>query len=353
LMNHRASVPTPGIKDVAALAGVSASTVSNYLNRPDVVQEITRYRIDRAVHELGFVRNEIARQLRAGSGRTFAVVLLDAWIPFFGELAGGIEDTGVADGWTVLFSNSGRDLDRELHNLNVFAAQRVRGILVVPQGDLTGSLRHLQRHGIVCVTIEQPAAAEDISSVEIDDIAGGRAAADHLLGLGRRDIAFVGNPSTVSHVRDRLTGFAGRLDIEPAARSQLFETVGLTLSDGADAARRILALSPSRRPDAVFAANDLIALGLLHELLVAGVDVPGDIAVLGYDGLELAAHASVPLSTVVQPAYQVGVAAAEILIAGMEGREAPGATHRVFQPSVVHRESTGARVERPARDPPQ
>jgi LacI family transcriptional regulator len=330
----------PGVKDVAALAGVSPSTVSNYLNRPDVVRPDTKARIDRAVRQLGFVRNESARQLRAGSSRTFALVLLDAWIPFYGELSRGVEDVAAAAGWTVLFSNSARDSDRELRNLEAFEGYRVQGILIVPQQDLRGRLRELQRRGIRCVTLERSTPADDISSVTIDDNAGGRAAARHLIAIGRQNLMLVGNPKRVSHVRDRFAGFSEEIRASSRLRCRLTETEGLTLSDGADAARRILDAAPSDRPDALFAANDLIALGALHELLAAGVDVPEQMAVLGYDGLELAAHARVPLSTVAQPAYAMGVAAAEILIAGMEGREQPGDSHRVLVPEVVVRRST-------------
>ncbi|WP_029136788.1 LacI family DNA-binding transcriptional regulator [Nakamurella lactea] len=338
-MVKRPAGPSAGLKDVAALAGVSASTVSNYLNRPEVVNEHTRSKIDRAVQQLGFVRNESARQLRAGSSRTFAVVLLDAWIPFYGELARGVEDIGSAGGWTVLFSNSARDPERELRNLDTFAAQRVGGILVVPAQDLRDRLRNLQRQGISCVTVEQPANADDISSVEIDDLAGGRAAAEHLLGCRRRDVVLVGNPERVSHVKDRFDGFSRTADAA-GARRRLLETWGLTMRDGADAARSIIEMTAADRPDAVFAANDLIAVGLLHELRAAGIDVPGDIAVIGYDGSEFAANATVPLSTVAQPAYEMGVAAAEILLACMAGREEPGQSHRSFRPVVTAREST-------------
>jgi LacI family transcriptional regulator len=332
--------PAPGVKDVAALAGVSPSTVSNYLNRPDVVRPGTRARIDRAVRQLGFVRNESARQLRAGSSRTFALVLLDAWIPFYGELSRGVEDVAAAAGWTVLFSNSARDSDRELRNLEVFEGYRVQGILIVPQQDLRDRLRELQRRGIRCVTLERSPPADDISSVAIDDNAGGRAAARHLRAIGRQNLMLVGNPKRVSHVRDRFAGFSEEIRAGSRLRCRLTETEGLTLGDGADAARRILDATPSDRPDALFAANDLIALGALHELLAAGVDVPRHMAVLGYDGLELGAHARVPLSTVAQPAYAMGVAAAEILIAGMEGREQPGGSQRVLVPEVVVRRST-------------
>src|SRR6478609_8728404 len=246
---------TPGGKDVAALAGVSASTVSNYLNRPEVVNERTRSRIDRAVRQLGFIRNESARQLRGGTSRTFAVVLRDAWLPVFGELARGIEDTASPGGWTTLFSNSARDPDRELHYLDVFAAMRVRGILVVPQQDLRGALRNMQRQGIACVTVEQPASAADIHSVEIDNRAGGRAAAEHLLSLGRRHFLLAGNPALASDVRERFAAFASVV-AAAGATSCMTNVDGLTVDDGAAVGRQIIDLAPDNRPDAVFAATD-------------------------------------------------------------------------------------------------
>jgi LacI family transcriptional regulator len=271
-------------------------------------------------------------------------VLLDAWLPFFGDLARGIEDTGVAAGWTVLFSNSARDPDRELRYLEVFAAMRVGGVIVLPQQDLRNSLRNLQRQGITCVTVEQPARAADIWSVEIDDVAGGRVAAEHLLSVGRRHLLLVGNPSKAPHVRDRFAAFANT--VEAAGRIwRCTDIDGRTMRDGAAVARQIAATAPGDRPDAVFAATDVIALGVLQELLAAGIDVPGSIAVLGYGGLELAAHAAVPLSTVAQPAYDMGAAAAQMLICGMGGRDVPSDTHRVFRPVLIARESTLDRTE--------
>lgn len=336
---HSSRVPRPGVKDVAAVAGVSASTVSNFLNRPDVVIPQTRARIERAIRQLGFVRNETARHLRAGTSRTIALVLLDAWIPFYSELSRGVEDAAAADGWTVLFSNSARNPERELRNLDIFESQRVAGLLVVPQQDLRSRLRDLQRHGISCVTIEQPSTADDISSVSIDDIAGGRAAGRHLIDCGYSDVLLIGNPAQVSHVRARFAGCEEVIKEQTGRRCRLIPTEGLTLRDGAEAVTTLLE-SEMRLPEAIFAANDLVALGVLHALLAAGIGVPDQIAVLGYDGLELAAHASVPLSTIAQPAYEMGKVATQTLIACMNGTEQPGQRHQVFQPTVIRREST-------------
>jgi LacI family transcriptional regulator len=223
--------------------------------------------------------------------------------------------------------------------LEVFAAMRVGGIVVMPQQDLRSSLRNLQRQGITCVTVEQPVSAADIWSVEIDDAAGGRAAAEHLLALGRRHFLLAGSPSRAIEVRDRFAAFANAVEVI-GGTWRCAGVHGLTMQDGAAIARQIIDTAPNDRPDAVFAATDLIAVGLLQELLAAGIDVPGSIAVLGYDGVEFAANAAVPLSTVTRPTYEMGVAAAKMVISGMEGQELPSDTHRVFQPVVVPRAST-------------
>ena len=324
--------------------GVSASTVSNYLNRPDVVNELTRQRIDRAVHQLGFIRNEIARQLRGGSGRTFAVVLLDAWMPFFGELARGIEDTGVADGWTVLFSNSARDPDRELHNLDVFAAHASRR----HRGDAAAGPPQ---------SPAQPAAAGH--RLRHHRAAGRRGG--HLVGGDRRQSPAAAPPPSICsrlgrrHFRSPATRRGPPTCVIGLPRSPTGCGRRRDLaSDGCRRAhhagrrrrgRRIIDTAPDDRPDAVFAANDLIALGVLHELLAAGIDVPGYIAVLGYDGLEFAAHAAGP-----------AVHRHPTRIRNGRGRRPDpdlrhgGAgssrvtTHRVFQPVVVPRESTAGGI---------
>ena len=325
---------------VADRAGVSPGTVSNVLNHPELVREATRDRVKAAMSELGYVRNEAARHLRAGSSRTLAMIVLDAWNPFFADVARGVEDVAVAQGWTVLLANSHRSTEREAVYLREFAERRVAGLLVSPHADLAASLQTLRRTGIESVLLDARTSDPEGLSVSVDDVEGGRIAASHLLELGHRKIAFGGNPATVSHVRDRLEG------VHVALRNAslpddvfVLPTLDLTVEGGAGVGRQILAMPQSRRPTALFAASDLVAMGALHELVRAGLKVPEDISIVGYDDNAFAEHVFVPLTTVRQPAYDMGRVAAEMLLGRLEGRPV-SPNHLIFQPELVLREST-------------
>ncbi len=344
--------PVPGRVSrtaVATRAGVSPGTVSNVLNHPELVREGTRDRVMAAMAQLGYVRNEAARHLRAGSSRTLALIVLDAWNPFFADVARGVEDVALARGWTVLLANSHRNADREAVYLREFAERRVAGLLVSPFSDLTATLRTLRQGGIESILLDARASGPDDLSVSVDDIEGGRLGTSHLLELGHREIAFGGDPATVSHVHDRLEG--ARLALANAGVPgdvAVLPTPDLTVDGGTEVGRQLLALPRSRRPTALFAASDLVAIGALHELIRGGLRVPDDIAVVGYDDNAFAKQVLVPLTTVRQPAYEMGRVATEMLLGRLEGHPVT-TNHLVFQPELVVRESTGRRRPRPAR----
>ncbi|MDR2999004.1 MAG: LacI family transcriptional regulator [Microbacterium sp.] len=325
------------VKDVAALAGVSASTVSNFLNHPHVLSERTRDRVQRAVEQLGYVPNESARQLRAGEGRTIALILLDAWLPYFNDLSRGVEDVTREDGWSLFFSNSDRDAAQELRNIDMFEAHRARGIVIYPLGDVVPRLESLAERGIRSVVIGPPHGASAVGSVPFDDRGGGRLAGEHLLALGRRRIAFLGDPSTVSQTADRR---AGLIDAVGDERVRTVPVLGLTIDAGMAAAQELLALPPDERPDALFAANDMLAIGALTVLLRAGISVPGDIAIIGFDDVDQAHQTVVPLTTVRQPGYEIGRAAASLLLRQLEDPAAPVPAVTPFAAELVVRAST-------------
>jgi LacI family transcriptional regulator len=338
-----------GIKEVAAQAGVSVGTVSNVLNRPHVVRAATRARVEAAMADLGFVRNESARQLRAGSSRLIAYVFLDAGNPFFTDVARGIEDASREHGFALIMCNSDGDAAREEDYLGLLLEQRVHGVLVTAIDDDGARLRSLPGLGVPVVMVDRPASgAQNWCSVGVDDIHGGDIAVTHLLEQGHQRIGFVGGPYAIPQVADRLAG-ARRAFIE-AGRSPddlvLLETDALTVATGREAGQRLTGLPAGRRPTAVFCANDLVALGLLQELMHQGVSVPDDIALVGYDDIDFAAAAAVPLSSVRQPRQLLGRTATELLLAEAEGL--PGHVHQQIQftPELVVRESTVGRAPR-------
>jgi LacI family transcriptional regulator len=333
-----------GIKDVARLAGVSVGTVSNVLNRPDRVTDATRARVRAAMAELRFVRNESARALRAGRSRTVGVVVLDVANPFFTDVAAGVEEVAEAHGAMTVLCNSGHDAERERRYLDQMVEQRVLGVLLTPV-DSGGSnrLSEVRERGVPVVLVDR-AAHDPGCSVAVDDVRGGLLAAEHLLDRGHRRIAFVGGPFGIDQVRDRHAGALAALSAAGRGEDSLVvvETAALAIDEGRKAGARLAALPAGRRPTAAFCANDLLALGLLQEMTRRRIDVPGEVAIVGYDDIEFAAAAAVPLSSVRQPRQQLGRAAMELLVDEVENPAGHAHRQLVFEPELVVRESTGA-----------
>ena len=332
---------TIGIKDVAARAGVSVGTVSNVLNRPQMVAEETRNRVLRAINELGFVRNEPGRQLRAGQSRTIAYVMLDAANPFFTDVAKGIEEVARAEGVALFICSSDSDSAREADYLERLLEQRVRGVLITPVDQDMSQLDVLLRQGIPAVLVDRAAGA-DWCSVGVDDIEGGALAVTHLCEQGHQRIAFVGGPMTTVQVADRLRGArtAAEASGRPADSLLVLETAALNVAEGRRAGERIVGLPRARRPTAAFCANDLLALGLLQQMTRMGVDVPRELAIVGYDDIEFAGAAAVPLSSVRQPRQLLGRTAAELLFAESVADEAHVHQQVLFHPELVARASS-------------
>lgn len=331
------------VKDVAAAAGVSLGTVSNVLNRPDRVSATTRAKVTAAMHELGFVRNESARQLRAGTSRTLAYVMLDAGNPFFTDVAAGIEAAAEQAELTTVLCNSANRADREEAHLALLEQQRVQGVLVTPVDPESDALDALSSRGTPVVVVDRIRAGREFCSVAVDDVHGGRLAVEHLLDRGHRRVAFVGGPDTLGQVRDRLEGArAAWADAGlPEADLVVVPTSALDVAQGRQAGERLDGLARSKRPTAAFCANDLVALGLLQHAIRAGRRVPEDLAIVGYDDIEFAGAAAVPLTSVRQPRQELGRRAADLLL-----DEAAGGPHEhqqvLFTPELVARESTRA-----------
>lgn len=334
-----------GIKDVAERAGVSIATVSNVVNRPEVVSEATRTRVRSAIEELGYVRDESARQLRAGRSRILALLVLDLGNPFFVDITRGAEEAAHAHGLKVINCNSGQRAEVERSYLAMLAEQRVRGVLLSPVDASDEALAAFSRAGTPYVLVDRKVPRRRASSVSVDDVAGGALAMRHLLETGHTRVAFVNGPAILSQCRDREAGARSALaeagGTGGTASLSVLEVERLDVASGRDAGARLLGISP--RPTAVFCANDLLALGVLQAMVGAGVRVPADMAIVGYDDNEFAAAAAVPLTSVRQPARRIGRTAAELLIA--ETGDDPPDGHRavVFTPELVVRRSSQIR----------
>jgi DNA-binding LacI/PurR family transcriptional regulator len=331
-------VTLTSIKDVARDAGVSIGTVSNVLNRPDSVAAATRQRVLATIERLGYVRNGPASQLRAGRGRTIALIVLDVANPFFTDVARGAEAIAEQRGAMVMVCNSGEDPARERRHLDLLEEHRVLGILITPVGGAESSrLERLTQRGMPVVLVDRGSMRRTRCSVAVDDRLGGRLAGAHLIEQGHSRIAFVGGPFQLQQVADRHAGAAeavrdnGELSVMP--------TGSLTVDAGRRAASELADVDWAHRPTAVFCANDLLALGFLQELTRRGLRVPDDVAIVGYDDIEFAGAAAVPLSSIRQPREELGRAAAALLL---EEVEDPQHEHRhvIFEPELVTRVSS-------------
>jgi LacI family transcriptional regulator len=333
---------SPGMKDVAARAGVSVGTVSNVLNRPHLVSEATRTRVRAAIVELGFVRNETARQLRAGRSRTVAYVVMDAANPFFNDVARGVEDAARAEGIAVYLCNSNQDAAREQEYLERLREQRVQGVLITPIDPSGERLVEMPDRGTPVVLVDCQAPDPSWCSVAVDDELGGELALTHLLESGHERIAFVGGPMSVPQVRDRHRGALRALTAAgyPESALTLLETEALQVAEGRRAGERLAGLPASSRPTAAFCANDLLALGLLQAMTRLGRSVPEDLAVVGYDDIVFAEAAAVPLTSVRQPREQLGRTAAKLLFEEAAGDADHEHQQIRFRPELVVRAST-------------
>lgn len=338
----KGGTPVPAsIRDVAQRAGVSVGTVSNVLNRPEEVSVDSVERVHRAIDELGYVRNDAARKLRAGVSSTVGFVVLDGQNPFYMDVVRGAEDEGTRHGIAILYGNTDQDHLREKVYLDLFDEQQVRGVLIAPYGDITGRLQRLRARGIAAVLVDRFSGDGRFSSVSVDSVMGGRMAVEHLIETGRRRIAFVGGPFDMRQVTDRLAGARVAAENATAPVSvEVIATQAMTVQEGAAAGARILSRPRREWPDALFAANDLLALGLLQSLIVDGrMLVPQEIAIIGFDDIPFAAAAAVPLSSMRQPSRMIGRTALRILLEEAADSESI-ARQTVFQPELIVRRSS-------------
>ncbi len=324
------------MKDVAERAQVSVGTVSNVLNEAPSVAPEVRQRVLAAIAELGYVRNDAARRLRTGRSLAIGVMIPDIRNPFYTDIVRGAGEAAWRRRLSLILGNGDDDPDRERAYLDLFDQQGVRGVLVAPYREIGDRVDRMLEHGIGVVLIDQRSLDPRVSSVGVDDAAGARLAVRHLTGTGRGDLVFAGGSDQVTQVADRLAG-ASQAAAEAGADLAVLPSEGMTASDGARIARRILAGSPSRRPSGIFAVNDLVALGIMQELLSHGIRVPGDVAIIGFDDIDFAASATVPLTTVRQPRELLGATAVDLLL-----DPAAGHGHISFAPELVTRASTGA-----------
>ena len=324
-------------REVAAAARVSQATVSNVLNRPEVVAPETLARVRAVMETMGFIVNRSARTLRAGKSSTIGVIVLDVANPYWGEMTRGIEAAASAAGQVVIVCSSDESPTKEDQFLRLLEEQQVCGILLAPVVADSATIDAIRRRGTDLVFVDRVDPTHRSASVAVDHVHGAFLAGEHLITMGHRNVALVNGPRTVPWCRDRAAGFFQAFEaagLDPAVHVHEITVPAMTARAGADSVGRVCELTPG--VSGVFCANDMLALGVLKGLTRRGIGVPADISLVGYDDDDFAELLSPGLTTIRQDPYAIGQRAAELILGGTppDARESV-----VFEPVLVVRES--------------
>jgi LacI family transcriptional regulator len=311
------------MKDVARLAGVSTSTVSHVINNDRFVSEAIREKVDAAIKTLNYAPSALARSLKLNQTHTIGMLITASSNPFYSELVRGVERSCFERGYSLVLCNTEGDEQRMNRNLETLMQKRVDGLLLLCTETHLPSAEIMNRYPSIPTVMMDWAPFEGESDVIQDNsLLGGEMATQHLIDNGYTRIACIAGPQDKTPARLRLEGYrkamlAAGLEIQPG-----YEIIGDFEFQGGFTAMNSL-LSLDQPPHAVFTGNDAMAVGAYHALYQAGLSVPGNMAVVGYDDIELARYMTPPLTTIHQPKDELGELAVDVLI------------HRMAQPTLA------------------
>jgi LacI family transcriptional regulator len=329
------------IRDVAKEAGVSLGTVSNAINRPEILAPRTLRKVQKVIDEMGFVPNASARNLRAGRNRVIGLVVPDISNPFFTDLAKGVNNAAFAAKYVVILCNTDESSEKESQYLDVLAAQNVEGILITPARDTNRALAAVVEKGIRLALVDRPAHGLQACSVAVNDSYGGSLALTHLYELGHRNILLLTGKEDIPQVADRNSGIREALAKIPASERPQITEIRLNSMSAHNAFEAIKKQIPLGIDfTGIICGNDLIALGAIRAFREKNIAVPEEVSVIGYDDIDFADSANVPLTSISQPAYELGYAAAELIISECENPERHVHQRIEFQPRLIVRSST-------------
>lgn len=319
-------------------------TVSNTINHPTRVHPRTRKLVQKAIKDLGFVPNQQARVLTGAASNVMGLVVLDVESPFYMGTAHAIERAVRDRGLVVMLCNSEGELDREAELLSMLAAQHVRGVLLAPTAPEENAARYVDLPKGLPVVLLDFDGGTTHCSVSVDNVAGGALAVRHLISLGHERIAFIGGSASLRQFAQRAIGARMAMTeagIDPDTNLIEVSSSGIGIRDGQRAVELLL---ETTLPEAIFCGNDMLAFGVYRGLTAAGIRVPEDVALVGYDDIDFAQNWVVPLTSVRQPIDDLGNTAAELLIEHSARDEAHVHRQVVLQPELVVRRSSDRRV---------
>ncbi|EIV99403.1 LacI family DNA-binding transcriptional regulator [Thermoanaerobacter siderophilus] len=326
------------IKDIAKLANVSITTVSRVINnKSEGVSEETRNRILQLVKELGYQPNAIARGLVTKKTKTIGLIIPDISNPFFPDIARGVEDSAHIYGYNVFLCNTDDNLEKESEYINALKEKYVDGIIFtsssIPKHE---HITDLIKSGIPVVIMDRRIDSEDIYGVFLDNYEGGYIATKYLIDLGHKRIGCITGPLYISNAIERLEGYKRALvDNEIEVDNRLIFEGDYKINSGIIGAEKLL----EHEVTAIFASNDLMAYGAYKAIRSYGYKIPDDISVVGFDDIQLSQILEPQLTTIRQPAYDMGLTAARMLIKLIEGKKMNKKIAN-FRPQLIIRQST-------------
>jgi DNA-binding LacI/PurR family transcriptional regulator len=329
----------PSLTDVARRAKVSIATVSRVINNSDKVVLKTVTRVQKAMRELSYRPNRVARRLRQKGGHRhlLGLIIPDIQNPFYAELARGVEDVAYANEFAVMLCNSDENLKKEAFYLDVMRAESVDGIILPPLHERDPAVLSLIKSGIPVVSVDRSLSFSAMDKVEVDNRHGAFEAVEYLIGKGHRRIGLIGGRSNISTNHERRQGYNDALAAHDIPLRPEYIRIGdLRQASGKSLANELLSLG--RRPTALFVVNNLMAVGALEAIHSRRLAIPGDVALIGFDDLPWADALNPPLTVVRQPSYEVGRQAAELLLRRLSDPKRPE-THLKLMPTLVIRSS--------------
>ena len=331
----------PTIRDVARRAGVAPITVSRVINNKGYVSEGTRQRVEEAIAELNYVPNALAQGLRFNRTNVIALVLSDVTNPFWTTVARGTEDAASEENYSVILCNTDEDIAKHDRYAQLLLRRQVDGILLVPVSNTADTIRFIQQQGVSLVILDRQMPGVSVDIVRADSEGGAYELTRYLTELGHRRIAILSGPEIVSTSTQRVAGYQRALhDTHLEVDPELISYGRFYQDSGYERTMSLLALS--RPPTAIFAGNNFIAIGVMKALYEAGLRIPEDMSVVGFDDLPPGLLVRPFLTVADQPAYEMGYRATKLLLERIASSDKPSYREIVLPTQLVIRQSCRA-----------
>ncbi|WP_372772556.1 LacI family DNA-binding transcriptional regulator [Mangrovibacterium sp.] len=312
------------MNEVAKRAGVSIATVSRVLNNSESVNEETRMKIIKAIKELKYQPSRVAKRLRSksGAGNLLGVLIPDIQNPFYVDVLQGIEDVAYQNNYVIIMCNFSQDEKKEAHYLEILESEAIDGLIAAPAHEDDPRIKKIMRNGLPVVCVDRGLKGMDVDIVWVNNEEGAYQAVSYMIGEGYKRIAHIGGLTTIPSSRLRLSGYLKALkDHGLQVDENLIVQGDSSYAGGVKFTEQLLKLSSP--PDALFTGNNLITLGALEVINREKLQIPRDIAILGFDDMNWANALNPPLTAVRQPAYEIGKRAGELLIQRIKDPKRP------------------------------